>query len=389
MRKLVWGVLAASVLAAVFTLALGPALVERSMNRVWPERAFPVPERAARLHRELVIADLHADTLLWARDPLERAGRGQVDLPRLLEGNVALQVFSSVTKSPRGQNLERNTADSDRITALALVQRWPPRTWDSLIERALHQAARLEDAAQRSGGRLVLIRDRDDLAGLLARREAGETAVGALFGTEGLHALEGELTNLGRLHRAGLRTAGLHHFFDNALGGSLHGQSGAGLTAFGRKAVRRMNALGIVVDVAHSSPAVVRDVLEVSTRPVIVSHGGLRGACDTPRNLDDELARAIAEHGGLIGIGYWEAAVCDVTPAGIAASIRYAVDTLGVDRVALGSDFDGAVETAFDAAELAALTAALIEAGLDEAQIRKVMGGNAVAFFAAELLPGD
>ena len=100
--------------------------------------------------------------------------------------------------------------------------------------------------------------------------------------------------------------------FDNRLGGSLHGLSGEGLTPFGADVIRRANELGIIIDVAHASPQMVNDVLDLSTTPVILSHGGVKGLCDMSRNLDDTLMQRIAAHGGLIGIGYWDGAVCDI-----------------------------------------------------------------------------
>lgn len=187
-------------------------------------------------------------------------------------------------------------------------------------------------------------------------------------------------------HRRGPRIVGLTQFFDNELGGSLHGVSGEGLTDFGRAVVRRADALGMIVDVAHASPRMVSDVLAQSDAPVILSHGGVRGMCDTPRNLPDALMREIARKGGLVGIGFRDAAVCDTTPAGIVKAIRYAIDLLGVEHVALGSDFDGAVTVRLDAGELAVLTHEMLEAGFSEKEIRLVMGGN-VRRFLLEHLP--
>jgi membrane dipeptidase len=93
----------------------------------------------------------------------------------------------------------------------------------------------------------------------------------------------------------------------------------------------------------------------------------------------------IASRGGLVGVGSWEAAVCDITPEGVVRSIRRAIDLLGDDHVALGSDYDGTVEVAFDASELAVLTQTLMDQGFTEEEIRKVMGQNAVAFFLEHL----
>lgn len=215
---------------------------------------------------------------------------------------------------------------------------------------------------------------------MLSARANGEPLVGGLLLTEGSHPLEGDIANVQKLYDAGYRIMGLQHFFDNQLGGSLHGQSGEGLTEFGRAAVAEMERLGIIIDVAHSSPAVVRDVLAMATRPIMVSHTGLKGNCDTPRNLEDDLMKEIADKGGLIGVGFWDAAACDYSPAGVVKSIRYAIDLLGDHRVALGSDYDGGTTVQFDASEMAVLTDEMLKAGFSEEEIMRVMGENAIRF---------
>jgi microsomal dipeptidase-like Zn-dependent dipeptidase len=308
-----------------------------------------------------------------------------VDLPRLQRGNVALQVFSATTKSPSGQNYEQNTGDSDNITLLAVAQMWPVRTWTSIFERALYQLEKLHAFAADSDGELIVIESAADMQAFADRRASGEQVVAGIYLIEGAHPLEGDLDNLDRLFESGLRIAGLTHFFDNRLGGSLHGLSGEGLTPFGADVIRRANELGIIIDVAHASPQMVNDVLDLATKPVILSHGGVKGLCDVSRNLDDTLMQRIAARGGLIGIGYWDGAVCDITPLGVVRSIRYAIDLLGEDYVALGSDYDGATEVLFDTSELAILTQTMLDEGFSEQEIRKVMGENARRFFLAHL----
>ncbi len=373
------------VVAAIVVFGFGPAYLEKSINLVVEHEAYEISNEARVLHASLVVADLHSDTFLWDRDVLKRGSRGHVDVPRLVEGGVAIQVFSAVTKAPKGLNYEKNTADTDQVTGAVILQRWPMRTWGSLYERARYQAQRLDKAARRSNGELVFIRTKDDLYSVLDARLKGITITGGLMATEGSHALDGSLENIQNLYDEGFRMMGLHHFFDNKLGGSLHGVSQAGLTEFGRDAVREMNRLGIMVDVAHSSEAVVDDVLALSTTALVVSHTGVRGACDSPRNISDEHMQRIAAGGGLIGIGYWDGAVCDSTPAGVAKSIAYAVELVGQEYVALGSDYDGATSVYFDTSELSVLTQALLDEGLHENVIRAVMGGNQLRFFEKHL----
>lgn len=378
-------VLIAAGLAAFWTLA--PAMVERGQNSVAEHAPYPVSKEARALHERLIVGDWHSDALLWKRDLLERSERGHVDLPRLEEGGVALQVFTAVTKSPAGQNYQHNSAETrDNITLLAFGQLWPVRTWGSIHERALYQAEKLHGFEARSEGRLKIIRDRADLEAVLAAREAGEGVIGGLLGLEGLHPLEGEFARLDALWQAGYRLYGLQHFFDNEVGGSLHGESEAGLTELGREVVAELAKRPAIIDVAHSSPAVVREVIAMTDMPIVLSHSGIHSHCAVKRNLPDDLMREIAATGGVIGIGYWPGAACEkIDPDGIAAMIRAGIAAVGEDHISLGSDFDGSVRTAFDSSELPALTDALLRAGLSEAQIGKVMGGNMLRVLRARL----
>ncbi len=313
-------------LAAAF-FALAPGIAERSMNRVVPV-AMPVGDRARGMAVDSV--DLHADTLLWSRDLDAPAARGHVDLPRLAQGGAALQVFSSVTKTPKGQNYDSNGADSDNITLLTVAQLQPPRTWTSLLERSLWHAQKLDAAAARSNGALRVVRSAADLDRLLADRMANADKrcpiegaewcarlhpVGAMLSVEGLHNIEGDAANIDRLHSAGFRMAGFAHFFDNDLAGSMHGRAKGGLTPLGRTVLRQMEARGMIVDIAHASHAAVADMLAMARRPVVSSHGGVQATCRVNRNLTDAEIRGIARTGGLLGIGYWDAAVCSTARA--------------------------------------------------------------------------
>jgi membrane dipeptidase len=384
------GLLIAGALVVLFTA--GASLADRSMNQLATPGPYRAGAAAESLVRTLDVVDLHADALLWPRDLLARHDYGHVDLPRLQEGNAALQVFSAVTKTPRNINYERNDDSTDNITLLAIAQRYPFGAWFSLRARAQWQAERLHDAARRSadlvGGEapLRVVRTQGDMAALLDARRAGRPVVGALLATEGLHPLEGRLENLDTLVAAGYRMFGFTHFFDNEVGGSAHGVSRGGLTPLGRRVVARMDSLGLIIDLAHASVALVDDILGATRRPVVVSHSGVQGTCPGPRNLSDDQLRRIAAGGGLVGIGYWDGAVCEATPAAFARAVAYAVEVAGEDHVALGSDFDGSTTTPFDASGMGIVAEALLHAGLDARQVAKVMGGNALRLFA-RLLP--
>lgn len=362
-----------------------PPQLDKGMNVVKPHEPYAISAEARALHDDLFIVDLHSDSLLWDRDLLQESDYGQVDLPRLQRGNVAMQVFSATTKSPTGQNYESNEAGTDTITALAIVQGWPYSAWLSLYGRAEFQLKKLLRIVQDSDGQMLFVRNKADLERLLGERKAGKRTVGAMYLIEGAHPLEGEIDNLDRLHAQGLHFVGLTHFFDNRIGGSLHGVSGEGLTPFGREVIKRADALGMNIDIAHASPQMVRDVLALAERPVILSHGGFKGLCDSPRNLDDALMREVAARGGIIGVGYWDATVCDDSPLGVVRAIRYGIELMGLEHIALGSDYDGTVATTFDTSELAALTQAMLDEGFTEDEIRAVMGGNMQRYLLEQL----
>lgn len=387
MRRWLIALLLVVALAALAFFALAPGIIERGTNQIDGKPLPAVSERAKALHKTLTIVDLHSDTLLWKRDILDRATRGHMDLPRLEDGNVALQILASTTKSPKGQNYDANSGDTDNITSLVIAQLQPVRTWNSLLERSLWHAEKLHRAVAGSGGKLRAVATAADLDALLAARRGKPLTTGALLSIEGLHPLEGQLANLDKLYAAGFRMAGLTHFFDNDLAGSMHGLKKGGLTPLGRQVVTAMEAKGMVVDIAHCSNACVADILKMARRPVVSSHGGVQATCKVNRNLSDEQIRGVAATGGLVGIGYWDAAICDTSPASIAKAMKHVRDLVGIQHVALGSDYDGATTVRFDTSKLAQVTQALIDAGFSDDEIRAAMGGNAVRVLRAGLVP--
>ncbi|WP_262852319.1 dipeptidase [Mumia quercus] len=374
------------VLAAVAFFTLAPGIVERSMNEIVEGPQPEVTAETQKLHDSLTILDMHSDTLLWKRDLLERSERGHVDLPRLQEGNVALQVFSSVSKSPKGQNFDSNSADTDNITLLTFAQLQPPRTWSSIFERSMYHAEKLRDAEKRSDGALRIVRTREDLTTLVADRAAGKDVTGALLSLEGLQSLEGDADNLKRLYDAGHRMAGFTHFFDNEVAGSMHGEEKDGLTDLGREVFDEMERLGMIVDVAHASHPAVAEMLARATKPVVSSHGGVQATCKVNRNLTDDEIRGVAATGGVVGIGYFDGAVCDTTAKAVVDAMVHVRDLVGIAHVGLGSDYDGSVAVGWDTADLAVLTQELVDRGFSDADIAAVMGGN-VQRVMTEVLP--
>jgi len=356
------------------------ARIESRINKVRARPPYAVSPAARALHQRLLVADMHADPLFWDRDLLARNPHGHVDLPRLVDGGVSIQVFAIVTHAPKGINIRRNDAkQSDLITALAVVSGWPRAAWKSRLERARHQAASFDGAVKRSSGRLVAIRTRADLE----KRGAGSVA--GLLSVEGAQALDGQLDNVDALYDMGVRMVGLTHFIDNEAGGSAHGTSKAGLTEYGLKLLARLEEKRMLVDIAHGSKVLIDDVLKHGKTPPIVSHTGVFGTCPNERNLTDDQLRRIAAKGGLISIGYWKTATCGDDADAAARAIIYAAKVAGPRHVALGSDFDGAVAMPFDAAGVPLITESLLKLGMPEKHIALVMGGNALRFLSERL----
>jgi membrane dipeptidase len=341
------------------------------------------------LHRDLRVADLHADSLLWGRDLSARSTLGTVDVPRLIDGNVALQVLSAATRFPLPPRLENNDGRRDAIAAVAIAGGWPRSTWRSPLARALLVAERARRLEAATDGRFTLVRSPSELARYLATRRRVPEVTAGLLSIEGAHALDGDLANLVLLGAAGYRIFGLAHFGDNAFAGSAHGVERHGLTRRGRELMRHLEAASIVVDVAHASRRTIDDVLAVATRPVISSHTGVVGTCRSVRNLDDDQLRGVVATGGLVGIGFWPTATCGRDAAAIGRAIAHAVNVCGGGSVGLGSDFDGAPGIPFDASGLALVTDALLATGLPEETIRRVMGENVLDLLARTLAAAD
>ncbi|MEZ5346582.1 MAG: dipeptidase [Pyrinomonadaceae bacterium] len=372
---------------AVFLIGFfgfAPRYVADSLNPVVTKPPYRVSEKAKNLHEKLIVADLHADSLLWKRDLLKKDTVGHVDIPRLLEGNVALQAFTVVTKSPRGLNIENNTGDTDNVFWLTLSEMQPPGNLSSLTGRAVFQAQKLHLFAERSKEKFFIIKTKKDLQDFLERRKT-EKIVGGWLGIEGAHALDGSVENVDRLFDAGFRMMSPSHFFDNDIGGSAHGVEKHGLTAKGREMVRRMQTKGMLVDVAHASAKTIDDILAISTKPIVVSHTGVKGTCDNNRNLSDEQLKKIAATGGVVGIGFWDTATCGADARSIAKAIRHAANVIGADHVGLGSDFDGSVTAPFDVSGMALITEAMINEGFTDEEIIKIMGGNIIKLLSENL----
>ena len=368
----------------VAVLGLNACSIEWALNRTDFVSPYTIDPALVQKHNAMFVADLHADSLLWNRDLSERGSYGHVDVPRALEGGVDFQVFSTVSKTPWGLNMEANDDKTDMLVANSMIQGWPARTWTSLLQRVLYQGQKLERLQAQVGEQLRLVRYAEDLSGVGESVE-GTPIIGATLATEGGHVLEGKLENVQVLFDAGFRSMGLVHFFDNELGGSAHGMQKGGLTPFGTQVVAEMERLGMIVDLAHASKPLIEDVVSVAKKPLLVSHTGVVGTCPGPRNLSDAQLKAIAATDGLIGLALFSPAICERSYVEAARTLKYTVDLIGVRHVALGTDHDGAVPVAYDVSGLPLLTGELLKLGMSEADVAAVMGGNVRRFFAENL----
>ncbi len=372
-KRTFWGGLGVLLLAGVVFIGVFPRLLAWRLHQHTQVAPPPMNAQAQSLHSKLLVVDLHATSLLWSRNLLARSGWGHVDLPRLTDGNVALQVLGAVTTLSWPREGGMSDGGIDLMPSLAMAQLWPARTWASRLQRALHQADLFKALVKRSETGLLAIRSKTDLDQLLLARSQAQAngltpPVGVMLSLDGPGGLGGDLAVLDRLFDAGFRMA--------APPASTVGPDGL-LSASGRAWLNRMGEKGMVVDVANAAPPVLKEILAHARFPIVASHSGLRGTCDHAGNLSDEQARAIAAGGGVIGIGFWPAAVCESSIDAIVKAIRYAVALVGIEHVALGSNFDGGARTPIDAAGLAHLTRGLTAAGFSDDDIAKLAGGNA------------
>ncbi|HEX4075132.1 MAG TPA: dipeptidase [Candidatus Acidoferrales bacterium] len=368
--------------------------------------ARDVSARARDLHFRSLVIDTHVDTtqrlLADDFDLGEAHPDGSIDIPRMREGGVGA-IFFAV---------------------------WIPGTVNGIeaVQRALAQIDAVRRGVARHPGELVLARTAADI---LAARASGRIAV--LLAVEGGHMLNHDLGVLRQYADLGVRYMTLTHVYNTDWAdASTAKPTHNGLSDFGKDVIREMNRLGMAVDVSHTSDKTVADVLATSAAPVFASHSSCHALCTTPRNLRDDLMRAIAAKSGLVQINFHTAflsqklrdvekanpklheeidAEADRRCAGdrtrsliegsnvvremvaqgklprvdwtdILDHIDHAVKVVGIDRVGLGSDFDGAdmpygME---DASHLPQITAALLDRGYSEEDIQRILGGNTLRF---------
>ena len=176
------------------TFIVSPML-DRQMNRVEYKDSRLLGEEAKKMYNSLeFIADLHCDALLWDRDLTKQHDYAHLDFPRMQEAKMSLQAFTIVTKSPKGQNFNHNSADAfDKITMLNFVQGRLPDKWFSLYKRAAYQARSLHDYPKKYDGKFILVKSAQDLKHLIDLKKVDPQVIGGFLGVEGAHCLEGKL----------------------------------------------------------------------------------------------------------------------------------------------------------------------------------------------------
>ncbi len=362
-----------------------------------------VSARAKQLHDRAIVIDSHDDTtqrLLFDKtfNISVRQKNGNIDIPRMREGGLDALFFSIWVPS--------DITGAPAVTrAMALID-------------AVHKAVKAHP------NDLMLATTAAEV-----RRAAAEHKIAALMGVEGGHMINDDLGQLRKYAALGVRYLTLTHFKNNTWAdSSTDTPAHNGLTPLGKDVVRELNRLGMMVDVSHVADKTFYDALAVTMAPVLASHSSCRAIANHPRNMTDDMLRALAKNGGVVMINYHAAflseefrvasekksgnivaamdamskkcggneacttmegeridheammsgALPKVTWEKIVEHIDHAVKVAGADHVGLGSDFDGATMPLGmeDASKLPKITDALLEKGYSEQDIEKILGGN-------------
>ena len=211
--------------------------------------------------------------------------------------------------------------------------------------------------------------------------------IGCVLTVEGGEPCEGSIAMVRVLHRLGVRAMTFTWNSNNELAGAALGKRQKGLTLLGREMVREMNRVNMAVDVAHLSDEGIRDVLDISTRPIMASHSNARAVFDHPRSLPDPLIREIALQGGVIGVSFYSPQLVKKGRASyrdVAEQIMHIVSVGGVRCCCIGSDFDGMSSSASalkSSAEFPLLCEELLKVGFSEQEVSRIAFGNLYSFY--------
>lgn len=336
---------------------------------VSPATSPTISNEARELHARALVIDLHADTLIPVRavdyditerhEPFAWAGNlfGHCDLPRFKDGGATGQVFGLVTS---------------------------PYPESGCFDATMRQIALLRAVADEEPELLRVCWTAEDLD--VCKRDG---VLGAYFGIEGAHNLEGDPDNVARFADAGVRMIGLAHFSRNAVCAPAKGRGAdneAPLTDVGHEVVAAMAERRVIVDLAHVGRRAFFDVLAAVRRPVVVSHTGVAGVTPHWRNLDDEQLRGVASTGGVVGIIFARRFVGGRTIDHVLAHMDHVRKVAGAEHVGLGSDYDGAVAPVRgleDVAALPRITDGLLRLGWSPDEVLAALGGNVRRVLAA------
>jgi len=324
-------------------------------------------ERAMRLHREAIVVDTHCDTLMqflpqsWGNPPPrklgERSERGHIDLPRLVEGGVTCQTFAMYTG-------RRPMVPEATQIALQMVDKFYTE-----IE---------------ANPGIVAVTSHDEI---VHAKKAGKVC--GLLSIEGAEPLMGDIALLRIFYKLGVRMLSFAWNYRTPFADGLYAKrSESKLPELGVQALEEMSRLGLVFDVSHLSDSVFWDVVDVMEGPFIASHSNARAICNHPRNCTDDMIRAIADHGGVLGMNFAPLFIVEggknVTVADLVDHIDHIVKLVGPDHVGLGSDFDGISSTPQgleDVSKMPNVTRELVRRGYSDEDILKILGGNHMRVF--------
>lgn len=315
---------------------------------------------------------------MWNRDLTRASESGHVDFPRLKEAGVKIQCFTIVT---RGLPL------IDGFSLFAMKQGWPRHARATEWSRCTFQLDRLAAFCRESQGGASIAATATQLEQNLS---AGRLS--AVVGIEGGHALGGQVERVRELYTRGVRFMSLSHLSNNELGGTstpLFGDKP--LTPHGRDVLDAMGEVGMLLDVAHASPSMLPELLAHPKARPFCSHAGLQGAHRHWRNLPDAVCKTIADKGGVVGVIFAPQFLGGRSMEHLARHLEHAVQVMGEDGVAFGSDFDGMIplpKGMRDVRDLPKLTALLLERGMPVRVVEKVLGENYRRLFNETLRAG-
>jgi membrane dipeptidase len=325
------------------------------------------------IHKESIVVDTHCDTLktlipMFTR-PRDsqwddrsdvgmgvRSSLGHVDIPRLREGGVDCQIFAISSERSR-------------------LPSYPLRTALEMIDRFYIECEKNPDF-------IAPVKCYDDV--LKAKKDG---RVAAMLSIEGADVIEGKADLLRIFHRLGVRMVGLVHSIRNLLAdGVADRRSKGGLSVLGVEAVELMERLGVIIDVSHLNDEGYWDLVEMTQKPFIASHSNARTICGHPRNMDDDMIRALAERGGVMGMNFAPNFVhpTNATVERMVDHIDYIVELVGPDHIGLGSDFDGIPFTPSgleDVTKMPNITKELVKRDYSLDDIKKVLGENHLRLF--------